>query len=79
MGRGIQGDYILSATMPETFLAFVPRPLPPVPPLQLDGNLYDLIERANRALGRLDGLTTPMTQLRGHPVLLSMGASSWRF
>jgi Fic family protein len=26
--------------------------------LQLDGNLYDLIELANRALGRLDGLTT---------------------
>ncbi|GJD16996.1 hypothetical protein RIVM261_019520 [Rivularia sp. IAM M-261] len=36
----------------------MPRPLPPVPPLQLDGELYDLIERANRALGRLDGLTT---------------------
>lgn len=58
MERGVQGDYILSTTMPETFLAFVPRPLPPVPPLQLDGNLYDLIERANRALGRLDGVTT---------------------
>lgn len=58
MERGVQGDYILSTTMPEKFLAFVPRPLPPVPPLQLDGNLYDLIERANRALGRLDGLTT---------------------
>ena len=58
MERGIQGDYIPSTTMPETFLAFVPRPLPPVPPLQLDGDLYDLIERANRALGRLDGLTT---------------------
>jgi len=26
--------------------------------LQLNGNLYDLIERANRALGRLDGITT---------------------
>lgn len=58
MERGIQGDYIPSTTMPERFLTFVPRPLPPVPPLQLDGELYDLIERANRALGRLDGLTT---------------------
>jgi len=29
-----------------------------MPPLQLDGNMYDLIELANRALGRLDGLTT---------------------
>ncbi len=26
--------------------------------MQLNGNLYDLIERANRALGRLDGITT---------------------
>ncbi len=33
MERGVQGDYILSTAMPETFLAFVPRPLPPVPPL----------------------------------------------
>ncbi len=33
MERGVQGDYIPSTAMPETFLAFVPRPLPPVPPL----------------------------------------------
>ncbi|KYC43647.1 cell filamentation protein Fic [Scytonema hofmannii PCC 7110] len=58
MERGLQGDYIPNTTTSERFLAFVPRPLPPVPPLQLDSNLYDLIERANRALGRLDGLTT---------------------
>ncbi|NEQ70833.1 MAG: Fic family protein [Symploca sp. SIO2D2] len=58
MERGLQGHYVRSISSPEAFLAFVPQPLPPAPPLQLDGNLYDLIERANRALGRLDGITT---------------------
>jgi Fic family protein len=32
--------------------------LPPTPPLELDTELHDLLERANRALGRLDGLAT---------------------
>jgi Fic family protein len=31
--------------------------LPPDPPLRLDPDHYELMERANRALGRLDGLT----------------------
>jgi Fic family protein len=34
------------------------RPLPPTPPLRLNNEDHDLLEKANRALGRLDGLTT---------------------
>jgi Fic family protein len=41
----------------ETVRAFVPPPLPPVPPVEL-GGLMPLIEKANRALGRLDGITS---------------------
>lgn len=37
--------------------AFVPKPLPPEPPLALDAGLLNLLARANLALGRLDGLT----------------------
>lgn len=58
MERGLQGQYIRCTTSPEPFQAFVPQALPPVPDLQLDGSLYDKSERANRALGRLDGITT---------------------
>lgn len=58
MERGIQGRYAINRTAPEPFPAFVPKPLPPEPPLQFDSNLHDLIELANRSLGRLDGLTT---------------------
>lgn len=58
MERGPQGYYIPNTTTQETFMAFVPKPLPPIPALRWDTNLYDLLERANRALGRLDGLTT---------------------
>jgi len=41
----------------ETVRAFVPKPLPPVPPLQLQGNLNPLLERALLALGRLDSVS----------------------
>lgn len=58
MEREIQGYYLPCTTGPETFRAFIPQALPPVPPLHLDSTLQDLSERANRALGRLDGITT---------------------
>lgn len=52
------GKFVLCRTSPEPFEAFVPHPLPPQdPPLQLDEEHYELMEKANRALGRLDGVT----------------------
>jgi Fic family protein len=39
------------------YLAFNPSPLPPDPPLDLDIELHRLLDRANQALGRLDGIT----------------------
>ena len=51
------GSYIRIGAGDEAFEAFVPEPLPPDPPLQLTTKDHDLLERANRALGRLDGLT----------------------
>lgn len=39
----------------ERYYAYVPRPLPPLPAIQLD-KLQLLLERANQAIGRLDGL-----------------------
>ncbi len=52
------GYYLLSSTSPEPFRAFVPAPLPPDPPLEVGDILQDLLEQANRALGRLDGIGT---------------------
>lgn len=37
------------------YRAFVPAPLPPQPPLRLEGELQTLLSSADRALGRLDG------------------------
>lgn len=39
------------------YRAFLPKPLPPDPPLRLDPELQNLLDRANQALGRLDGIT----------------------
>ncbi len=53
------GRYVESSTSGERFRAFIPAPLPPEPELlQLTDEDFDLMERANRALGRLDGVTT---------------------
>jgi Fic family protein len=38
------------------FLAFVPRPLPPTPPLVIDASLQRRLEAASLAIGRLDGI-----------------------
>lgn len=59
------GRYIRTSSVGEEVRAFVPDPLPPSEDLGLRSEDYDLMERANRALGRLDGATTlvPDTQL----------------
>ena len=40
------------------YLAYVPTPLPPVPPIALDGDAIDLLSKADLALGKLDGIAT---------------------
>ena len=57
------GSYISTTTAGETVRAFVPPPLPPDPPIDLSG-LYQQLDRANQALGRLDGLTTLLPDTR---------------
>jgi Fic family protein len=52
------GSYVRSSTAGEHFDAYIPPPLPPDPPLELNPRHQDLMERANRALGRLDGVAT---------------------
>ena len=55
--RAPTGRYVITTTAGERVEAFVPDPLPPKPKMHLTDTDYDLMERANRALGRLDGLT----------------------
>lgn len=50
------GTYITTSTGGENVQAFVPPPLPPDPPLDIGPDLHDLLEKANRGLGRLDGI-----------------------
>jgi Fic family protein len=52
------GTYVTTSTAGESVRAFVPNPLPPDPPIRLADQDHDLIEKANRALGRLDGIAT---------------------
>jgi len=38
------------------YSAFVPKPLPPDPPIEFEADLLDLLEQAGTELGRLDGI-----------------------
>ena len=42
------------------YRAFIPAPLPPSPSVDLDVHLMDLLSKADRALGRLDGSITTL-------------------
>lgn len=51
------GEFRLAQAGPDGYWTFHPRPLPPKPPLQISPSLQGLIDHANQALGRLDGVT----------------------
>ena len=59
MRRGATGEYVTISTVgAEAAKAFVPRPLPPVPPLTIDSGNRDRLDGALLALGRLDSVGT---------------------
>ena len=58
MRRGEIGRYESTSAGGEQVRAFVPSPLPPDPPLALDGSLQQALEKATLALGRLDAVST---------------------
>jgi Fic family protein len=59
MLRGPTGRLVTASTVGgEAVRAFHPDPLPPTPPLHVDGDLRDVLDRALLALGRLDSVTT---------------------
>ena len=55
MKRVETGRYEMISAGGQTVRAFVPAPLPPVPPLVFDGPLQQALEGAGLAVGRLDG------------------------
>ena len=56
------GHFVTTRYGEETVRAFVPSPLPPDPPIQVD-SFYVELDRANQALGRLDGLQAILPNL----------------
>lgn len=56
MQRGLCGTYEITRISGEEVRAFIPRDLPPAPPLELTHDRQCLLERATLALGKLDSI-----------------------
>ena len=50
------GEYIKCSIAGESYNAYLPKPLPPIPALEME-KIYTLLDQASIALGRLDGLS----------------------
>ena len=58
-----RGTYVRSSVAGETVRAFIPPPLPPIPALDLSG-LHQQLDCANQGLGRLNGMTRLLPDVR---------------
>jgi len=58
MRRKLQGKYVAISTVGEKVQAFVPSPLPPIPPVEWTPALRQKFDYALVALGRLDSVST---------------------
>jgi Fic family protein len=80
MNRDLQGHYIPISTIGEKAQAFVPAPLPPMPPIEWSSELREKFDQALLALGRLDSVSVLLpdtslflyTYVRKEAVLSSM-------
>ena len=50
------GDSVKCSVAGEMYNTYIPKPLPPMPAIEM-GKIYPLLDQANAALGRLDGLS----------------------
>ncbi len=56
-GSSRSGEFVPQQSGSEGCAAFIPRPLPPLPPLKVGPALHTRLDLANQTLGRLDGIT----------------------
>ncbi len=65
MNRELQGHYKIISTAGEKVQAFIPSPLPPIPPIEWSSELREKFDQALLALGRLDSVSVllPNTSL----------------
>lgn len=55
MPKNRAGRYVMQST---GYQAYIPKPLPPIPPIKYNGKLRNLLSEADRALAKLEGITT---------------------
>ena len=57
MKRTQQGEYVVISTVGEKAEAFVPNPLPPIPPIEWMSELRNQFDKAHEAIGKLEAVT----------------------
>jgi len=56
VNRSRSGEFVTCSVSGESYRAYIPAPLPPIPPLEME-RIYPLLDQANIAIGRLDGIS----------------------
>jgi len=51
------GEFKKNLTGELQYQSFLPRPLPPSPPIELDSDCVKLLSKANRSIGILEGVS----------------------
>ena len=47
----------INVNQPQGYNAFIPKPLPPKPPLNIGREIIDILSKADTAIGRLSGIS----------------------
>ena len=63
------GKYV---RQPSGYYAFIPKPLPHEPPVKMGNELLDLLSKADRSLGRLDGAASGLLPKTQHPEMMRL-------
>lgn len=58
------GEFKNNLTGDATYKSFVPSPLPPNPPISLNGDIIDLLVSANKRLGMLEGISSRIPNVK---------------
>jgi len=64
------GEYRSNLSGELRYDSFIPRSLPPDPPVVIDGDMIKLLTKANRSIGILEGMSNQVPDIDQQPLMM---------